>query len=132
MPQPADHDQQTDQHRPGRGSMTHLYCVVPVTDRAAALEWFAVLFGRPADEVVGSEALWQVSETAWVVVDEHSERAGHALLTFGVDGLDEILARLAAHGIGHQPVETYDNGVRHVVVLDPDGNSLSLAEAPAG
>jgi catechol 2,3-dioxygenase-like lactoylglutathione lyase family enzyme len=132
MSQPANHGQQADQHLPRKGSMTQLYCVVPVTDRAAALEWFAVFFGRPADEVVGSEALWQVSETAWVVVDEHPEQAGHALLTLGVEGLDEILARLVAHGFGHQPVETYDNGVRHVVVLDPDGNSLSLAEAPAG
>src|SRR5690606_6114689 len=38
--------------------------------------------------------------------------------------------RLSAHGIGHEPVETYGNGVRHVVVTDPDGNNLSLAEAP--
>ena len=36
-----------------------------------------------------------------------------------------------AHGVGHEPVETCSNGVRHVVVLDPDGNSLSLAEMPA-
>jgi hypothetical protein len=28
-------------------------------------------------------------------------------------------------------VETYGNGVRHVEVLDPDGNSLALAEVPA-
>ena len=53
------------------------------------------------------------------------------MVTFGVTDLDDILARLAAHGIEHEPVETYGNGVRHVVVLDPDGNSLSLAEAPA-
>ncbi len=112
------------------GSMTHLYSVVPVTDRAAALEWFAAFFGRPADEVVGGEALWQISETAWIVVDEHAERAGRALLTLGVEGLDDILARLVAHGIDHEPVETYDNGVRHVVVLNPDRNNLSLAEAP--
>ncbi len=45
--------------------------------------------------------------------------------------LDDILARLAAHGIHHEPVETFGNGVRHVVVLDPDGNSLALAEPPA-
>ena len=45
--------------------------------------------------------------------------------------LDDILARLARHGIEHQPVETYGNGVRHVEVLDPDGNSLSLAQVPA-
>jgi catechol 2,3-dioxygenase-like lactoylglutathione lyase family enzyme len=117
---------------PGDGSMTHLFSGVPVRDRAAALEWFAVFFGRPADEVVGTEAMWRVSDTAWVFVDEHAERAGGALLTLGVEDLDAILARLAAHGVAHEPVETYDNGVRHVVVLDPDGNSLSLAEAPAG
>ena len=52
-------------------------------------------------------------------------------LQLGVTGLDAILARLAAHGIDHEPVETYSNGVRHVVVLDPDRNSLSLAKAPA-
>lgn len=113
------------------GTMTQLYSVVPVTDRPAALEWFAVLFGRLADEVIGGEALWQVGETAWVVIDEHADKAGNALLTLGVVGLDDILARLAAHGVDHEPVETYGNGVRHVVVRDPDGNSLSLAEAPA-
>lgn len=111
-------------------SMNRLYSVVAVADRAAALEWFAVFFGRQADAVIGTEALWEVSDTAWVVVDEHAGRAGNARLTLEVDGLDEILARLAAHGIGHEPVETYDNGVRHVVVPDPDGNKLALAEAP--
>ena len=35
-----------------------------------------------------------------------------------------------ANGIDHEPIEIYENGVRHVVVLDPDGNSLSLAEEP--
>ena len=116
---------------PGMGAMTYLYAGVSVTDKAAALEWFAVFFGRPADEVIGGEALWRISETAWIFVDEQAERAGRAQLTLGVEGLDDILARLTAHGIEHEPVETYGNGVRHVVVLDPDGNSLSLAEAPA-
>jgi catechol 2,3-dioxygenase-like lactoylglutathione lyase family enzyme len=54
------------------------------------------------------------------------------MITLGVTGrdFDDILARLAAHGIEHEPVETYSDGVRHVEVLDPDGNSLSLAQAP--
>lgn len=111
-------------------AMTHLYTVVPVNDRAKALEWFAAFFGRAADEFMGEEALWEISETAWVVIDEQPERAGNAALTLGTDELDEILTRLADHDIEHQPVETYENGVRHVVVLDPDGNSLALAEAP--
>jgi catechol 2,3-dioxygenase-like lactoylglutathione lyase family enzyme len=110
-----------------------LYSVMCVRDRASALEWFGVFFGRPADEVIGEEHLWQVGANAWVVVDDRevrADRVGGAMVTFGVTDLDEILARLAAAGIEHEPVETYGNGVRHVEVLDPDGNSLSLAQAP--
>ncbi|MEV4315104.1 VOC family protein [Actinocrispum sp. NPDC049592] len=111
-----------------------LYSVMAVRDRVVAVEWFGVFFGRAADVVIGEEYLWQVGENAYVVVDDREVRAarvGQAMITLGVTGLDEILARLAAHGIEHEPVETYSNGVRHVVVLDPDGNSLSLAESPA-
>lgn len=110
-----------------------LYSIMPVRDRTRAVEWFGIFFGRPADEIIGEEYLWQVGENAWVVVDDRevrAERVGGTMITLGVTGLDDILARLAAHGIDHEPVETYGNGVRHVVVLDPDGNSLSLAEAP--
>jgi hypothetical protein len=77
---------------------------MPVSDRTQALEWFAVFFGRPADEVIGEEHLWQVGENAWVVVDDRDVRAGRvgmAMVTFGVTDLDDILSRLAAHGIGH-------------------------------
>ncbi|WP_225944982.1 VOC family protein [Actinophytocola algeriensis] len=104
-----------------------------VRDTAAAITWYEVFFGRPADEVIGDEHLWQVGENAWLVVDDRSMRAdrvGGSMVTFGVTDFDEILARLAANGIEHAPVETYGNGVRHVDILDPDGNSLSLAQAP--
>lgn len=112
-----------------------LYSVVCVRDRVTSRKWFEVFFGRPADEVIGEEYLWQVGGNAWVVIDDRDMRAarvGGTMITLGVTGLDDILARLAEHAIGHEPVETYGNGVRHVEVLDPDGNSLSLAEVPAG
>jgi catechol 2,3-dioxygenase-like lactoylglutathione lyase family enzyme len=104
-----------------------------VSDRARSVAWFSVFFGRPADEVIGEEYLWQAGANAWVVVDERDVRAGRVggtMITLGVTDLDDILGRLAAHGIEHEQVETYSNGVRHVVVLDPDDNSLSLAELP--
>lgn len=110
-----------------------MYSVMCVRDRARAAEWYEVFFGRPADEVIGEEYLWQVGENAWLVVDDRSmraERVGGSMVTFGVTDFDDILARLVAHGVEHGPVETYGNGVRHVDVLDPDGNSLSLAQAP--
>jgi catechol 2,3-dioxygenase-like lactoylglutathione lyase family enzyme len=111
-----------------------LYSVVCVRDRAAARKWFEAFFGRPADHVIGEEYLWQAGENAWVVIDDQpmrTARVGGTMITLGVTDLDDILARLARNGIEHEPVETYSNGVRHVEVLDPDGNSLSLAEAPA-
>ncbi|MGR6917624.1 VOC family protein [[Actinomadura] parvosata] len=110
-----------------------LHSVVCVSDLAASRKWYEAFFGRPADEVIGAELLWRVGQNAWLVLDDRDVRAarvGGTMITFGVDDLDEILARLAAHGIGHEPVETYGNGVRHVEILDPDGNSLSLAQAP--
>jgi catechol 2,3-dioxygenase-like lactoylglutathione lyase family enzyme len=118
----------------GRRIRVDLYSVVCVRDRATSQKWFEVFFGRPADEVIGEEYLWQVGANAWVVIDDRDLRAarvGGAMITLGVTDLNGILARLAAHGIEHEPVETYGNGVRHVEVLDPDGNSLSFAEAPA-
>ncbi|PRX59889.1 putative enzyme related to lactoylglutathione lyase [Nonomuraea fuscirosea] len=110
-----------------------MHSVVCVRDRAVSLKWYEVFFGRPADEVIGEEYLWRVGENAYLVIDDRDVRAarvGGTMITFGVTDLDEILARLAAHGIEHEPVETYSNGVRHVEVLDPDGNSMSLAGIP--
>jgi hypothetical protein len=112
----------------------HLYNVVCVRDWTTSQKWFEVFFGRPADELIGEECPWQAGENAWVVIDDRyvrAARAGGTMITIGVTDLDDILARLAAHRIKHEPAETYGNGVRHVEVLDPDGNSLSLAEMPA-
>jgi hypothetical protein len=113
-----------------------LYSVVCVRDRATSRAWFEVFFGRAADEVIGEEYLWQVGENAWVVIDDRSMRAsrvGGTMITMGVSerDFDDILGRLAANGIEHEAVEIYGSGVRHVEILDPDGNSLSLAQASA-
>ncbi|WP_067689017.1 VOC family protein [Nocardia jejuensis] len=110
-----------------------LYSVMCVSDRDRALRWYATFFGRAADEVIGEELLWQTGENAWIVVDDRdvrADRVGGAMITLGITDLDVFLARLSEHGIAYGSVETYSNGVRHVEVLDPDGNSLSLAQSP--
>lgn len=107
-----------------------MHSVIGVTALATSLPWYEAFFGRPADEIIGEEHLWQVGANAYVVLDERDVRAtrvGGTMITFGVTDFDDFLARLAAHDIAHEPVETYGNGVRHVVVLDPDGNEMSLA-----
>jgi hypothetical protein len=84
-----------------------LYSVMCVRDLAISEKWYESFFGRPADEIIGEEYLWQVGENAWIVIDDRQVRAsrvGGTMITLGVTGLDGILARLAAHGIDHEPV----------------------------
>lgn len=111
-------------------SDTQVFAGLPVRDLAAALAWYATFFGRPADELVGEEAMWQVSESTWLYIAPDTGRAGGGLVTLGLPSLEPYLSRWQAAGLTHEPVETYDNGVRHVTIIDPDGNSVSLAEAP--
>jgi hypothetical protein len=55
-----------------------------------------------AGQMPGFRAKWQVGENAWAVIDDRYMRAarvGGTMITIGVTDLDDILARLAAHGI---------------------------------
>jgi hypothetical protein len=107
-----------------------VFAGLPVRDLRPALEWYASLFGRPADEVVGDEAMWQMTDGTWLFVTPNGERAGGGLVTLGVTSLEPYLSRWRTAGLEHGSVETYENGVQHVTILDPDGNSVSLASAP--
>ena len=112
------------------GAITHLVAGVPVSELDAGIDWYTRFFGREPDMRVGEEILWDVDEHATLFIEPDPARAGSGRITFAVTGLDALLERLAEQGIGHEPVETYSNGVRHVKVPDPDGNALAFAEPP--
>ena len=112
-------------------AITHLYAGVPVADLDAGIDWYTRLFGRPPDQPMGSEMLWEVDARAWLFIEADAARAGTGRITFAVTGLDALLERVSAAGIEHEPIETYTNGVRHVKVPDPDGNAIAFAEPPA-
>jgi catechol 2,3-dioxygenase-like lactoylglutathione lyase family enzyme len=112
-------------------AITHVYAGVPVSDLDASIDWYARLFGRVPDRRVGDEVLWELGEHAWLFIEPNASQAGAGRITLAVTGLDELLGRLAAEGIGHEPVETYSNGVRHVKIPDPDRNAIAFAEPPA-
>jgi hypothetical protein len=67
---------------------------------------------------------------ATLFIEPNAAWAGAGRITFAVAGLDALLERLAAQRIEHEPIETYSNGVRHVNVSDPDGNTIAFAEPP--
>ncbi|MGH2451844.1 MAG: VOC family protein [Candidatus Limnocylindria bacterium] len=111
-------------------AITDLFAGVPVSDLDAGTDWYTRFFGRPPDSRVGDEVLWEIDEHAWLFIEPNAAQAGAGRITFAVTGLDALLERLAAHGIEHEPIETYLNGVRHVKVPDPDGNEIAFAEPP--
>lgn len=114
-----------------QSTITALIAGVPVSDLDAGIDWYSRFFGRGPDMRAGAEVLWDVDEHATLFIEADPAHAGGGRITLGVRGLDGFLERLGAAGIGHEPVETYANGVRHVEVPDPDGNAIALAEPPA-
>jgi catechol 2,3-dioxygenase-like lactoylglutathione lyase family enzyme len=113
-------------------AITHLFAGVPVSDLDAGIDWYTRLFGRPPDTRVGDEVLWEIDERAWLFLEPNAARAGAGRITLAVAGLDALLERLAGERIEHEPIETYSNGVRHVSIPDPDGNTIAFAEPPDG
>jgi catechol 2,3-dioxygenase-like lactoylglutathione lyase family enzyme len=113
-----------------QGAITELFAGVPVSNLEASVDWYTRLFGRPPDDRVGHEVLWEIAEHAWLFIEPNASQAGAGRITLAVDGLDALLEHLAAEGIEHEPIETYSNGVRHVKIPDPDGNAIAFAEPP--
>jgi catechol 2,3-dioxygenase-like lactoylglutathione lyase family enzyme len=111
-------------------AITHLFAGVPVTDLDAGIDWYSRFFGRPPDRRAGEESLWEIDEHAWLFIEPNAASAGAGRITLAVAGREELLERLAAQRIYHEPIETYSNGVRHVKIPDPDGNAIAFAEPP--
>src|SRR6187401_2883691 len=111
-------------------AITRLIAGVPVSDLDAGIDWYTRFFGRAHDMRAGSEMLWDVDEHATLFIEPGTARVGTGRITFVVTGLDGLLERLASVGIGHEPIETYSNGVRHAKIPDPDGNAIAFAEPP--
>lgn len=111
-------------------AITALFAGVPVSDLDASVDWYTRFFGRPPDMRVGDEVLWDIDDHATLFIEPNAGQAGAGRITFAVAGLDALLEGLAAQGIEHEPIETYSNGVRHVKIPDPDGNSIAFAEPP--
>jgi catechol 2,3-dioxygenase-like lactoylglutathione lyase family enzyme len=111
-------------------AITALFAGVPVSDLEVGIDWYTRFFGRPPDFRAGDELLWEIDEHATLFIEPNAAQAGAGRITLAVIGLNALLEGLTARGIGHEGIETYSNGVRHVNVPDPDGNAIAFAEPP--
>jgi catechol 2,3-dioxygenase-like lactoylglutathione lyase family enzyme len=113
-------------------AITHLFAGVWVSDLDAGIDWYTRFFGRPPDLRLGDEIMWEIDEHGRLFIQPNAAHSGAGRITLAVTGLDALLDGLAVRGIEHEPIETYSNGVRHVDIPDPDGNSIAFAEPPDG
>jgi Glyoxalase/Bleomycin resistance protein/Dioxygenase superfamily len=108
----------------------HLFAGLRVRDFQAALPWYERMFGEPSFFPHDTEAVWTLAEERSVYIVEHSEGAGHSVVTLFLDDLDADVDAIAARGLEPDERETYSNGTRKVLYHDPDGNELGFAGAP--
>ena len=107
-----------------------LFAGVSVADYEVALAWYERLIGSPPAFLPNDkEAVWELAEHRYVYIELRPEHAGHAKHTFFIDGLDTLMAQIAARGLDPIMQETYANGVRKITYRDPDGNEIGLGGA---
>jgi predicted enzyme related to lactoylglutathione lyase len=110
-------------------AITEFFAGIPVDDFSAALAWYERLFGKPPDFFPHErEAVWQITEHAWVYVVADAERAGRALLTILVENLDDQIAELAERGVPVGPIDVIPGAARRVAVSDPEGNRVTFGQ----
>jgi catechol 2,3-dioxygenase-like lactoylglutathione lyase family enzyme len=108
-----------------------LFAGIPVSDYRRALTWYEQLLGsEPSFLPNDVEAVWEMSEHGWIVIEVRPDHAGSAKHMVFVDDLDARVAAMASRGIDPADRETYENGVRKVTYRDPDGNELGFGGAP--
>ncbi len=108
-----------------------VFAGIHVADLPAAIAWYERVAGRPPDLIPNDdEAAWQCTESGWIYLVRDAGRAGTAAVTLLVDDLDERLDALAGRGIAAGEIETLANGVRKLVLTDPEGSTIAFGEVP--
>ncbi len=111
-------------------AVTEFFAGIAVADYASLLAWYERLMGKPPDFFPqDGEAVWQVSEHAWIYVVADTERAGRSLLTILVEDLDDQVAQLAERGLEPAKQEAYAEGMRKITYRDPEGNEIAFGGA---
>jgi len=108
-----------------------LFAGIPISDYATALKWYEQLLGSPPAFLPNDiEAVWELARHRYIYIEQRPEHAGHGKHTIFVDDLDAVVAQIGARGLNPAQQETYEDGVRKITYLDPDGNEIGFGGAP--
>ncbi len=111
--------------------MVDVFAGLLVSDYAKVRPWYERLFGAPPSfDAHETESVWELSEHAFVYINEDHARAGHSAVTIFVDDLDAFVDAIQARGIEPAQRETYSNGVRKATYRDGDGKEIGFGGPP--
>ncbi|CAM3817819.1 VOC family protein [Tsukamurella ocularis] len=109
-----------------------LFARLAVTDLPRAIAWGEKLFGDVESFAPNDvEHVWTLGEHVHVYAELLPQHAGHCAVTLFVDGFETFLQAASERGLHPHEVETYENGVRKAIFLDPDGNEVGIGGGPA-
>ena len=109
-------------------SIINAIASVAVRDLNAAIKWYEALLGKAPTKPMPEVAEWNFERGGWLQVYQLPERAGSGSCTLAVSSIEEEVARLNKLNIDTSH-RTSTEKVKTLMIKDPDGNSIALAEA---
>lgn len=105
---------------------TNINAVLPVSDHAAAVQWYSTWIGRRPDvEPTEGVAEWQLASNAWIQVSHDPSTAGKTNVVVGVEDIDDHVSSLAGAGVTCGEVQDY-GFIKLSELSDPEGNKINF------
>ena len=109
-------------------SIINAIASIAVRDLNSAIKWYEALLGKAATKPMPEVAEWSFERGGWLQVYQLPERAGAGSCTLAVTSIEEEVARLKKFNIDTSQ-RTSSARVKTLMITDPDGNHIALAEA---
>ncbi|HKO67041.1 MAG TPA: VOC family protein [Burkholderiaceae bacterium] len=109
-------------------SIDNAIASVAVRDLNTAIRWYEKLLRKSPTRPMPEVAEWSFERGGWLQVYQLPERAGSGSFTLAVSNLEEEAARLTNLNIDTSQ-RTSSARVKTLMITDPDGNHIALAEA---
>lgn len=101
---------------------------VAVKDLDSATAWYAQLLEAPGHRPMPEVHEWMFPHRGGLQVYKGPERAGHCSFTLVVSDIEGHVRKLSAMNVAIGARSSSER-VKTVMIQDPDGNSIALAEA---
>ncbi len=109
-------------------SIINALASVAVKDLNPAIKWYEALLRKAPSRPMPEVAEWGFERGGWLQVYQLPERAGSGSFTLAVSNMEEEVERLKKLNIDTSHL-TSGQKVKTLMITDPDGNHIALAEA---